>query len=376
MFNLKICSEVMLNNKTIAVVVPAFNEEKQIGFVIETMPDFVDRIVVVNDNSTDNTEEIVKEYFTTRHNSSEILLKKKEIIRTYHNESEIFLEEMNRKEINFFTPSKIVNENFETDRIILITNFKNAGVGGSIARGYKWCKDNEIDCTAVMAGDGQMDPEELDSICRPVVENNIDYVKGNRLIHGSANYFIPKVRFFGNSILSLITKIASGYWRVSDTQTGYTAISLNALKSIRLYDIYKRYGMPNDMLVKLNMSYCTIREIPIKPVYRIGEESKMKIYKVIPKISYLLFKSFFKRIWIKYFIKDFHPLFILYNLSFLLFLISIPFAVNILDYLFLTNTTEKPILNSLMFMFLVVSATQSLLFAMWMDIQDNERLYK
>ena len=159
MFNLKICSEVMLNNKTIAVVVPAFNEEKQIGFVIETMPDFVDRIVVVNDNSTDNTEEIVKEYFTTRHNSSEILLKKKEIIRTYHNESEIFLEEMNRKEINFFTPSKIVNENFETDRIILITNFKNAGVGGSIARGYKWCKDNEIDCTAVMAGDCQMDPE-------------------------------------------------------------------------------------------------------------------------------------------------------------------------------------------------------------------------
>ena len=106
--------------------------------------------------------------------------------------------------------------------------------------------------------------------------------------------------------------------RVSDTQTGYTAISLNALKSIRLYDIYKRYGMPNDMLVKLNMSYCTIREIPIKPVYRIGEESKMKIYKVIPKISYLLFKSFFKRIWIKYFIKDFHPLFILYNLSFIL----------------------------------------------------------
>ena len=87
----------MLNNKTIAVVVPAFNEEKQIRFVIETMPEFVDRIVVVNDNSTDCTEKIVKDYFTTNHNSSEILIKKKESVRTYHNESEIFLEKMNRK---------------------------------------------------------------------------------------------------------------------------------------------------------------------------------------------------------------------------------------------------------------------------------------
>lgn len=366
----------MLNNKTIAVVVPAFNEDKQIRYVIETMPEFVDRIVVINDNSTDNTEKIVKEYFTTRHNSSEILFKKKETIRTYHNESEIFLEEMNRKEIDLFTPSKIVNENSETDRIILIANLKNAGVGGSIARGYKWCKDNGIDCTAVMAGDGQMDPDELESICQPVVQDNVDYVKGNRLIHGSANYYIPKARLFGNSILSLITKIASGYWRISDTQTGYTAISINALNAIRLYEIYRSYGMPNDMLVKLNMSYCTIREIPIKPVYRIGEKSKMKILKVIPRISFLLLKSFFKRIWIKYFLKDFHPLFILYNLSFILFLLTIPFAIRILCYLFGQTTGERPILNSIMFMFLFVSATQSLLFAMWMDIQDNERLYK
>lgn len=125
----------MLNGKTIAVVVPSFNEEKQIGLVIETMPEFVDRIVVINDNSTDHTEKIVKEYFTTTHNSSDILFKKKEILRTYHNESEILLEEMNRKEIDLFTPSKIVNENSETDSIILITNLKNAGVGGSIARG-------------------------------------------------------------------------------------------------------------------------------------------------------------------------------------------------------------------------------------------------
>jgi len=365
----------MLEGKILAVVVPAFNEEKQIGMVIETMPGFVDRIIIVNDNSKDNTEKIVAGYFKTEHNRTTVALERNYIERNFYNKADVLLEEMNNKELSYFTPAKILNENPENERIILISNTKNVGVGGSIARGYKWCKDHEIDCTAVMAGDGQMDPGELKSICLPIVNEEVDYVKGNRLIHGSANAFIPKHRFFGNSVLSLITKIASGYWRISDTQTGYTAIYLSALKSIKLYNIYKYYGMPNDMLVKLNMAYCTIREVPIKPVYRIGEQSKMKVRKVIPRISFLLFKSFFKRIWVKYFFKDFHPLFLLYNLSLLMFIISIPFLIKILKYAFFLHISVNPV-TVLAFVFLFISAFQFMLFAMWMDIQDNERLYK
>jgi glycosyltransferase involved in cell wall biosynthesis len=366
----------MLEGKTVAVVIPAYNEETQINKVIETMPGFVDRIVVVNDNSSDQTEAGVAAYFQTNHNKTNLRLKKKKVQPNFYNQAEVILEQLNEKEAAFFAPSRIVNQDFQNDRIILITNLENAGVGGSIARGYKWCKDYQIDCTAVMAGDGQMDPGELEKICLPVVREEVDYVKGNRLIHGSANMYIPKTRFFGNSILSLATKIASGYWRISDTQTGYTAISLEALNAIKLHQIYKRYGMPNDMLVKLNMAYCTIREIPIKPVYRIGEKSKMKIRSVIPKIAFLLIRLFFKRLWVKYFMKDFHPLFVLYNIGFILFFVSIPFAYRILSYFFGDSVGERPILNSLMFVFLIVSSFQSLLFAMWMDIQDNERLYK
>jgi len=365
----------MLKNKTIAVVVPAYNEEQQISRVIETIPEFVDRIIIVNDNSEDNTEKIVAGYLKTEHNQTAVTLKTNDIERNFYNEADVMLDELNKKELNYFTPSKILNENPENERIILISNIKNACVGGSIARGYKWCKDHGIDCTAVMAGDGQMDPNELESICLPVIKEEVDYVKGNRLIHGSANAFIPKTRFFGNSVLSLITKIASGYWRISDTQTGYTAISLSALKSIKLHNIYKHYGMPNDMLVKLNMAYCTIREVSIKPIYRIGEKSKMKIRKVIPRISLLLFKSFFKRLWIKYFFKDFHPLFLLYNLSFLMFIISIPFLIKILKYALFLHIDVNPV-TVLAYVFLFISAFQFLLFAMWMDIQDNERLYK
>jgi glycosyltransferase involved in cell wall biosynthesis len=364
----------MLQNKTIAVVVPAFNEEKQIGVVIETMPDFVDRIIIVNDKSSDTTIDTVTKYFDSKYNQTTLQLSPKVITKTFHNDAEIALVEFNKKELEFFTKSEIVNVNPENDRIILINNLVNAGVGGSIARGYKWCKDNKIDCSAVMAGDAQMDPDELESICHPVVAENIDYVKGNRLIHGSANFYIPKTRFFGNSALSILTKIASGYWRISDTQTGYTAISLYALNSLRIYDIYKQYGMPNDMLVKLNISYCTIREIPIKPVYFIGEKSKMKLLKVIPRITFLLFRSFFKRLWIKYFFKDFHPLFILYNLSFILGISWLPYLIKVLRILFKGQNASFETLFA--FTFLGVTAIQFLIFAMWMDIQDNDRLYK
>lgn len=363
----------MLNGKTVAVVVPAYNEETQIGRVIDTMPGFVDRVIVVNDCSSDTTATIVKQHMGRL---PKVALPEKETPPdSIFSEADRIIAELNKKERQMLVPGDIITGD-KNEKVVLINLQQNSGVGAAIAKGYKWAKDHHIDCTAVMAGDGQMDPAELESICRPVVDEDIDYVKGNRLIHRSANMIIPKTRFLGNSILSIFTKLASGYWHVSDTQTGFTAISGKALNAIELHKIFKSYGMPNDMLVKLNIAMCTIKEVEIKPVYNVGEKSKMKIYKVIPRVSWLLIKSFFKRLWTKYFFRDFHPLFYLYNMAFILFFVSIPFAIRILQYLVGESVGERPILNSIMFMFLVVSASQSLLFAMWMDIQDNDRLYK
>jgi glycosyltransferase involved in cell wall biosynthesis len=365
----------MLNNKTIAVVVPAYNEKNQIETVIATMPDFVDKIVIVNDCSSDSTAEIVSKMIEyDNHQTFEIKNILNHIELKKYNRADFILQEQLKTEMKYFVPSEVKNKKPDQDHIILINQLKNAGVGAAIARGYKWCKDYGIDCTAVMAGDGQMDPDELESICKPVVEENIDYVKGNRLIHRSAWLVIPKTRYFGNSILSILTKIASGYWHVSDTQSGYTAISKKAINAIRLYDVYKSYGMPNDILVKLNISFCTLREVEIKPVYDIGEKSKMKVIKVVPRIAWLLFISFFKRLWIKYLFRDFHPLFLLYNASFILGFITLPYLIKIIkSFLFGTELNYEPLLA---FIFLSVSAFQAFLFAMWMDIQDNERLYK
>jgi glycosyltransferase involved in cell wall biosynthesis len=365
----------MLNNKIIAVVIPAYNEEKQIGAVIETMPDFVDRIVVVNDCSNDRTEEIIRSFWKTKFNEG---IEIKNITTLSFNgrfeRANRALQNQMKLELNYFVPSEIMNPHPETGRIVLINQQKNGGNGHAIARGLKWVKDHNIDCAAIMDGDGQMDPDELVHIVTPILNGECDYVKGNRLIHRSAWLVMPKARFIGNSILSIFTKIASGYWHVTDSQCGYIALSLKALQSIRLHNIFKTYGWPNDILVKLNIAFCTIKEVEIKPVYDIGEKSKMKIRKVIPLISWLLFKSFFKRLWVKYLFRDFHPLFLLYNLGLLLLIVSIPYLLKIINS-FLTGIIIG-YLPVLAFIFLFLTGIQFLLFAMWMDIQDNERLYK
>lgn len=366
----------MLNNKSVAVVIPAYNESTQIRMVLDSMPDFVDRVIVVDDCSKDDTVKIVETYLENNISPIEIPSSlSEEIPPTPYNKAEIELRKRAISEQTYFTPSKCLNSDTIASKIILIKHKQNAGVGAAISTGYKWCKDHSIDCTAVMAGDGQMDPSELKSICLPVVDSGVDYVKGNRLIHQSAWVIIPKIRFFGNSVLSILTKIASGYWHISDTQTGYTAISNHALSAIPLYKIYKRYGMPNDLLIKLNIAFCTIKEIKIKPVYAVGEKSKLKIFKVTLPILILLIKGFIKRLWIKYLFRDFHPLFLLYNIAFLTFIADSYFFYHLVVNFFVPNS-KTPTDFLIIFIFLTISGFQSLLFAMWMDIQNNTYLRK
>lgn len=315
----------MYKDKTVCAVVPAHNEELLIGRVIETMPDYVDKIVIVDDLSSDQTAGIVKTYREKQPN-----------------------------------------------RIVLIEHKHNQGVGGAIATGYKWARDNQFDATVVMAGDAQMDPEDLPALLDPVVNGQIDYSKGNRLFTGNAWKLIPKVRYLGNSFLSLLTKIASGYWHVADSQTGYTVINLKALQLLDLDGIYKRYGMPNDMLVKLNIFNLKVRDIPIKPVYHIGEKSGIRLHKVIPKLSWLLVKLFLYRMKEKYIIRDFHPLIFFYAFGFFFKLLSLGLFIRMFYHWF--SDGHIPPMNALAAMFCFMSAAQFILFAMWFDMEANKDL--
>jgi glycosyltransferase involved in cell wall biosynthesis len=295
-----------------------------IAKTLTSMPALVDNIIVVNDASKDSTAQIVR--------------------RTAE----------------------------EDGRIVLIEHEVNQGVGGAIITGYKKAIELEIDVTAVMAGDGQMDPNNLMNILEPVARGAVDYTKGNRLFQGDAWNMIPRYRYLGNSLLSLLTKIASGYWHIADSQTGYTAVSLNVLKKLNLDGIYRRYGMPNDMLIKLNQYDFRVRDVHVRPVYNIGEKSGIKLIKVIPKISWLLFKGFWKRLFFKYVIKDFHPLVFFYVLSFFLLISSIPLAIR-LFYIWAV-TGDIPDINAMALVFTVISGLQTLFFGMWFDMEYNRNL--
>ena len=224
-----------------------------------------------------------------------------------------------------------------------------------------------------MAGDGQMDPNDLPAILRPVLEEGVDYTKGNRLFSGEAYKIIPKARYFGNAILSLFTKIASGYWHIADSQSGYTAIGKKALKTIPWDRMYKSYGQPNDLLVLLNVYDMRVRDIPIKPVYGVGEKSGIKIRKVVFTISWLLLKRFFWRVKEKYVIRNFHPLVFFYMFGIVFGLTSIVLFYRVFYFVFILEV-DIPKVNALAAMFSFISSCQFILFAMWFDMESNKNL--
>ena len=314
----------MYKNKTIAVVVPAHNEERLILRVLQTMPDWVDRVFVVDDCSSDRTSEIVRRHIK------------------------------------------------EDPRVRLTRHNENGGVGAAIRTGYKVSVEQGCDIAVVMAGDAQMDPEDLDKVVRPVAEDKTDYCKGNRLFEGQSWDIIPRYRYIGNAFLSLFTKIASGYWHVADSQCGFTAISKEALQAIDIDSIYPRYGMPNDLLVKLNIANQRVCDVSIRPVYNIGEVSGIRLSRVVTSISRLLVASFFKRLLHKYVIRDFHPLIFFYSLGLVAFPTGVLSGVYLLLYRFATGPVS--VTSALFSVFLAISGLQFLLFAMWFDMESNKHL--
>jgi len=314
----------MYLEKSIAVVVPAYNEAKLIEKTLVSIPAFVDRIIVVDDASKDETVSIV-----------ERLAK-------------------------------------EDPKITLVRHSQNQGVGGAIISGYEKAVEMNMDVTAVMAGDAQMDPNDLEAIVEPIANGVADYTKGNRLFYGDAWNMMPKHRYLGNSLLSLLTKIASGYWNIADSQSGYTAISLEALQSLQLDKVYKRYGMPNDLLIRLNTHDSRVKDIHVRPVYNIGEESGIKLCQVIPRIGWILFKGFWKRLFFKYVVKDFHPLVFFYVLSCFLLTATIPLTVRLLYIWAITGNI--PDINAMALIFTLISGLQTLFFGMWFDMDYNKDL--
>ena len=252
-------SDPLYRGKRIAVVVPAYNEEKLIAETLAGIPDYVARVYAVDDGSKDSTGAIIDEW--------------------------------GRRD----------------PRIVAIHHNPNRGVGAAITAGYKRAVEDGMDIAAVMAGDNQMDPAYLPSLLDPIVDGRADYTKGNRLISDAYRKGMSSWRSFGNSLLTFLTKVASGYWQMMDPQNGYVAVSTKALAELPLDSVYQGYGYCNNLLVWLNIYGMRVQDVAIPARYG-RERSGIRYSTYIPRVSRLLLSNFLFRLKTKYVLMGFHPL--------------------------------------------------------------------
>jgi glycosyltransferase involved in cell wall biosynthesis len=303
----------------IGVVVPAFNEELLLADTIKGIPGYVTRIYIIDDGSTDHTPEVIKSIVDPR-------------VRSVRHEP-------------------------------------NKGVGAAIITGYKMALEDDMDIVAVMAGDNQMDPDQLPRLLLPIIEDKADYTKGNRLISREFRKGMSSWRSFGNSILTLITKIGSGYWDIMDPQNGYTAISRHALEAINFDSIYTYYGYCNDLLIKLNAF--SMRTMDIAMPARYGtERSSIKYSKYIMKVAPMIFRGFLWRLKTKYVVLSFHPLVFFYAAG----IVMVPFGVLFSLWILVEKILRQPVSSNypLLAAFITLMGVQLLLFAMLFDMQNNK----
>lgn len=259
-----------------AAVVPAYKEELMISRVIETMPDYVDDIVIVDDCSPDNTSGAV--------------------------------------------------EQVGSDRVTLIRHEVNQGVGGAIITGHKAALDLGADINVIMAGDAQMDPRYLPQLLDRVTDGGYGFAKANRFYAPESFTGMPGYRVFGNIVLSFMTKLTSGYWNLFDPQNGYTAVRADVVRRLPLDRVAKRYSFENDLLIHLNILQVPAVDVPIPAVY--GDEvSSIKLRRVIPELLHRLTVGFWTRIWYRYVLWSFSPIALLLFLGLALFVFGIAVTV-------------------------------------------------
>ena len=311
----------MYRDKKIALVIPAYNEAKLIRPTLEHVPDLIDTVYVVDDKSTDNMGAVV--------------------------------EEIAKKD----------------KRIQYIRHETNKGPGGAIITGYKQSSLDGYDITVVVGGDYQMPLEEVDRFLDPLIDKQADYTKGNRFfVWDKTRNQMPKIRILGNILITALTKIASGYYKVMDVVDGYTAITKEAIDRVDWSRAWTRYGYPMDFLIRLNAYGMRVQDVPRTPIYLKGErQSQIKGLRYALRVSPMLVRGFFWRMIFKYIYLDFHPLVFFFTFGIILFPYGLFMGFREI-YLEMTGSgATGP--NAILCALAIITGLQFLLFGMWFDME-------
>lgn len=311
----------MYKDKTIATVVPAHNEARHIAHVVATTPDYIDHVIVVDDCSDDGTSEAASAC--------------------------------------------------KDSRVTILRTPSNQGVGGAVILGYRKAVELGGEIIVKMDGDGQMPPEFLSSLLDAIIDRNYDYAKGNRFLAAESLAQMPKRRLVGNIVLTFLTKLASGYWHIFDPQNGYTAIRAGVLRAIDLDAIHNRFFFENDVLFHLNLLNSRVLDVAIPARY--GDEvSDLSMLKTGITFPLLLVRRFFRRIFLKYVLRDFSPIALFLFLGITLFTWGVLFGTYVWIKSYITDHAAAT--GTIMLVVLpLVLGFQLVLQAFVMDIQQTPK---
>jgi len=200
---------------------------------------------------------------------------------------------------------RFIEENNRDPRVRVLFHEQNQGVGGAVVTAYRAALAEGMDVVVKIDGDGQMNPALIPKFIRPIARGKADYTKGNRFYRPESLRGMPRLRLFGNAMLSFITKLSSGYWPIMDPTNGYTAIHAAALRELPLEKIERRYFFESDMLYRLNVIRAVVHDVPMDAVYA-DEQSNLKVSSVLPEFLAKHIKRFFKRYVYVYLVRDFN----------------------------------------------------------------------
>lgn len=270
MYYQKSSLDTYLQRFVIAVVIPAYNVERKIEGVLKSLPSFMRHIIVVDDASSDRTNEIAQQVASS------------------------------------------------DSRIILIKHQTNQGVGGAMITGFNKALELKPQIVVKIDGDGQMPLEHLTDILLPLIKGEADYTKGNRFYELEQLRQMPFPRLLGNGILGFVVRFVSGYWNIYDPTNGYVAINSEILKRLEFNQLDRRYFFETSMLINLNLMKAKVVDIPIPAVYR-NEQSSLRIGSIIMRFPWLLIKGFLRRLWFRHLLSEFTIVGLFFVLGSLLF---------------------------------------------------------
>lgn len=313
----------MYREKKVAYVIPARNEEKLILDTLKAIPAFVDTVYVVDDASTDKTAETVLGY--------------------------------------------------SDKRVKLLRHEVNQGPGAAIITGYKKARDENFDIAVVCGGDNQMPLDQTTNLIDPILDGKADYTKGNRFMEGGEKLKdMPVTRVIGNTIISLLTKIASGYYKIFDVVDGFTAINKKALHAVDWDRAWKKYGYPMDFLVRMNVYKFKVLDIPRRTIYLPGvRQSQIKGLNYALRVSPMLLKNYFYRLYKRYMIGDFHPLIFMYFAG--IFLLSMGLLVGLYIVTAKLHGSNPTGATAILSALCIISGGQFFMFGMLFDMMESEK---